>query len=396
MLGCQDFCGYYDWTFHYMRRRFGQDAVKKLWAQAIAFDSQQHYMTAGQDNGLRGLYDTWVKTGEEEQCDWTFTLDEQKNVLRMDMRQCPSKGFLLGNDLNADEDYCDHCMGWIGPALEKIGAEVASHEHNHCGQCWWEMRIRDKPYQSLNLDIDIRKSPDWKRGYIERWKSNSRLPLLEQGGATDPCHVISDWFADIDHLTVLGRGPSAADNWIQGQTRDAVIVADPTYALRDVFDGEPLGVLIGDRPDKLKQVAKRFNATPPERRPLLMHMFLPSNPMIDFASEGLPRPVPILPLLIRAGLYTHQPKQPYPTTGTFAVMLAIAMEKQTTVAGVDLYKHPSGNMYNGEPPVTPGVIWPSWHTEACDVAHIRLALNKAVKPVYLHPFLEGLLQHIHH
>ena len=28
MLGCQDFCGYYDWTFHYMRRHFGQEAIE--------------------------------------------------------------------------------------------------------------------------------------------------------------------------------------------------------------------------------------------------------------------------------------------------------------------------------------------------------------------------------
>jgi hypothetical protein len=389
MLGCQDFCGYYDWTFHYMRRRFGQDAVHKLWEQAIATDSQQHYIASGKSEGLRGLYRTWVKTGEEEQCDWTFTLDEHRNVLRMDMRRCPSKGFLLDNDLNADEDYCDHCMGWIGPALKAIGAEVASHEHNHCGQCWWEMRMMDKPYRPLDLDIDIRKSPDWGRGYVEGWRSNAKLPLLEQDESTDPCQALSDWYAGTDHLTVLGRGPSAADSWMQGRKSDAVIVTDPTYALRDVFDGDPVGVLIGDRPENLKQVAKRFNATPPEQRPLLMHPFLPGNPMIDFVCEGLPRPVPILPLLIRAGLYTHQPGKPYPTTGTFALMLAIALEKQTTIAGIDLYKHPSGNMYNNEPA---GVTWPSWHSEACDVAHIRLALNKATRPVYLHPFLEELIR----
>jgi hypothetical protein len=204
-----------------------------------------------------------------------------------------------------------------------------------------------------------------------------------------PCQALMDWFAGTDQLTVLGRGPSAADSWIQGQPRDAVIVADPTYALRDVFDGEPLGVLIGDRPGNLKQVAERFNATPPDRRPLLMHMFLPGNPMIDFVSENLPRPVSIMPLLIHAGLYTHRPRQAYPTSGTFAMMLAVALEKQTTVAGIDLYKHPSGNMYHGEPTSIQDGNWPAWHSEACDVAHIRLALSQATKPVALHPFLES-------
>lgn len=84
MLGCQDFCGYYDWTFHFVRQRYGKEALEKLWADAIGMDSQRHYLQAGLANGLRGLYHTWVKTGEEEHCDWTFTLDEKKNVLRWD------------------------------------------------------------------------------------------------------------------------------------------------------------------------------------------------------------------------------------------------------------------------------------------------------------------------
>src|SRR5438128_8368535 len=104
MLGCQDFCGYYDWTFHHVRQRYGQQAVHELWAKAIGGDSQDHYLRAAQRAGLRGLYEVWTQTGKDEKCDWTFTLDEERNVLRWDMRQCPSKGFLINNNLNADED----------------------------------------------------------------------------------------------------------------------------------------------------------------------------------------------------------------------------------------------------------------------------------------------------
>jgi hypothetical protein len=128
MLGCQDFCGYYDWSFHHVRRRFGQAAVELLWREAIGGDSQKHYSDPAAETGLGALYKAWVNTGEDEQCDWTFTLDEEKNVLRWDMRECPSKGFLVKNDLQADEDYCNHCMGWIIPMLEGIGAEIVEHE----------------------------------------------------------------------------------------------------------------------------------------------------------------------------------------------------------------------------------------------------------------------------
>ena len=168
MLGCHDFCGHYEWTFHYVRRRWGQEGVRRYWAEAIGRESQQHYIEAALQAGLRGLYEEWTKTGVEESCDWTFTLDEAKNVLRWDMRECPSKGFLLKNDLNADEDYCDHCMGWTIPLLAGVGVEVIAHEHNHCGQCWGAMRIENRPSQPVEVAADIRKDPRWNHGFSAR------------------------------------------------------------------------------------------------------------------------------------------------------------------------------------------------------------------------------------
>jgi hypothetical protein len=58
------------------------------------------------------------------------------------MFECPSKGFLIENKLEQYSDYCDHCIGWIGPMMKDAGF-VIDHEHNHCGQCWWEMRKKD-------------------------------------------------------------------------------------------------------------------------------------------------------------------------------------------------------------------------------------------------------------
>ena len=91
MLGCQDFCGHYEWTFHYFRSRWGQDAVRRFWAEAIGGESQQHYAEVALQAGLRGLYDQYVKTGEEEHCDWTYTLDESKNCLAATCENAPAK-----------------------------------------------------------------------------------------------------------------------------------------------------------------------------------------------------------------------------------------------------------------------------------------------------------------
>ena len=88
---------------------------------------------------------------------------------------------------------------------------------------------------------------------------------------------------------------------------------------------EPLAVLIGCPPADLAATAARYKATRPADRPLLLHAFLPGVPFVDFLAARLPRPVPILPLLIRKGKYTHQPGGPYPTTEDFLALLVAAV-----------------------------------------------------------------------
>jgi hypothetical protein len=300
MLGCQDFCGYYDWSFHYVRRRWGTPALQLLWREAIGGESQQHYGRPAAASGLRALYAVWVKTGEDECCDWTFTLDEEKNVLRWDMRECPSKGFLIANDLHADEDYCDHCMGWVIPMLEGAGAELVEHEHNHCGQCWAVMRMKDRPSLPLTIEGDGRNDLRWNRGYIHGWEHGQPLP------SNDSCEVL--------------------ESYLQGK-ETASFVMDTVYNDRERSPQEPAGVLIGCPPANLAATAARYNAMVPADRPLLMHAYLPGVPFVDFVAAGLPRPMPILPLLIRKGKYTHRPGGPHPTMKEFLAMLAATLEE---------------------------------------------------------------------
>jgi hypothetical protein len=270
MLGCHDFCGYYDWTFHHVRSTFGDAAVRSLWSEAIGDEAQQHYAKAACTNGLRGLLNVWNQTGDEEHCDWTFTFEEENNILRWDMRQCPSKGFLLDNDLHADEDYCDHCIGWIAPLLAKHGLEFAGHEHNHRGQCWGEMRVRGKPYQPLELPGDIRNDARWRHGFIDRFDAAGRTST-DAAEAIEGCSAIV-----IDEEYVNRRPPCDA-------------------------------ILLGDNDNMIRVVAALWSALPQNERPLLLHAYLPRSDDIDFLSLGLPRPLPILPLLIRTGVYVHTP-----------------------------------------------------------------------------------------
>lgn len=384
MLGCQDFCGYYDWTFSFLRREFGDAAVRDLWANAIGLDSQKHYIELGKQSGLRGLYDAWKHTGEDEQCDWTFTLDESSKVLRWDMRKCPSKGFLLDNDLNADEDYCDHCIGWESAMLGTLGLEMIRHEHNHSGQCWGEMTVKGTTPPELKLDVDIRYDPRWNNGYIERFGDHVRLPVL--GTPSSP----TDWVAVLTaalagpQLVVLGRGPSVLE--FTPPTAPSSNAPDPrllvtgsAYAAGEQWWKSPDLILINSPPDNplIQAIADRYATAAP--KPLLTYAYLPSVPPVPFPSFGLPRPIPILPALIRAGLYTHNPKGPYPTTGVFLTLLAAAVTNATEIhlAGIDSYAHPSGKTYAHapQPPDPTAPIWPPEHSPDVDHAALTAATN---------------------
>ncbi len=337
MLGCHEFCGYYEWTFHFVRRKWGQEAVGRLWAEAIGGESQQHYAEAARQDGLAGLFETWVETGRDEACDWTFTLDPACNVLRWDMRQCPSKGFLLARDLNADEDYCDHCMGWIIPLLNEVGVEVSEHEHNHLGQCWGTMRQKDHPSEPIEVKADIRRDPRWKCGYLDRWEQNRKQPLAPAlSSAVDPCELLAEWFAQCDRILVI------ADDGVDGpagnSTRPAVaalstgvLMTDRAYLRGPDLRSHPLGVLVGHEGADLGELADKYHEAPQERRPLLLHPYLPGRPALDLTPYRLPRPVPILPLLIRTGYYMHLPGGPEPSVRSLLMALARALGKELVV-----------------------------------------------------------------
>jgi hypothetical protein len=402
MLGCHEFCGYYEWTFSYARQNWGPDAFTLLMHHAIGLDSQKHYLDAARANGIKGLHDTWFKTAGEEGGDWAIQFDEARKVLRFDIHRCPSKGFLLSSDRMQDEDYCDHCMGWVAPAMHSVGFEVTKHEHNHCGQCVWQIEPRGQHTEPQTYKGDIHQSPLWSGGYVEQWVRQVKLPVLPSvSPSTDWTEVLTTWFAPARRLVMIARGPSARDARVNVQDGDMVVVADPTYAYRDTFSGEPHAVLIGDNSCCLEAVAKRYHATPPQRRPLLLYSYLPAN-IWDragaFVPLDLPRPLPILPLLLRRNLYRHEPGAAYPTSGVFLALLAAALGKPALVAGIDLYRHPSGQQYlEGSPPAAQPaadapVQWPAHHSEACDVAHARRAHRHAAGRIEFVGVIEQMLQ----
>ena len=165
MLGVYDFCGHYDWTFEWLREQGGETLVRRYWDEAIHRDSQRHAAEAISQAGFTGMADYWGHTLAHEGAGYHTTATDK--VFRIDMHDCPSKGFLVRNGLAEYHDYCDHCMGWIGPMLKSAGF-VVDHQHNHRGQCWWEMRraLDPKPPSEPGLlsgPRDVRLSLNWAK-----------------------------------------------------------------------------------------------------------------------------------------------------------------------------------------------------------------------------------------
>lgn len=192
MLGVYDFPAHYDWTFAWLQDTSGEQAVMDYWREAISQDAQRHARALFRE-GFEGMLRYWGHTLREEGAGYTSSdrHDERTGrcFLRLDMYDCPSKGFLQRNGLAFSADYCDHCIGWIEPALEEAGF-TADHDHDHAGHCWWEIRAADDPTPpvpppvsgstAMAVTDDVRGMPGWREETCDRYRRGRRIaPPLE-------------------------------------------------------------------------------------------------------------------------------------------------------------------------------------------------------------------------
>ena len=165
MIGVYDFNGHYEWTFAWLQRQGGVKLLREYWDEAIHRDAQHHAADLIRRKGIKGMQEYWGHSLKQEGGSHHATATA--TVFRLDLHDCPSRGFLIRNRLRQHDDYCDHCLGWIGPMLRQAGF-VIDHQHNHAGQCWWEMRHTSdtsppSPPGQLSGHHDVRLRPDWKR-----------------------------------------------------------------------------------------------------------------------------------------------------------------------------------------------------------------------------------------
>jgi len=67
--------------------------VREYWDQAISQDSQRHAADLIVSKGIPGMVEYWGHTLDHEAAGYHCTATD--TVYRIDMHQCPSKGFLI-------------------------------------------------------------------------------------------------------------------------------------------------------------------------------------------------------------------------------------------------------------------------------------------------------------
>ena len=132
MISCTEFIPLYSELFRYLEELGGHDEVVRHW-EAISDSTMSDSLGARvAKKGIRGCWDYWSKSLNEEACDFYMELDEEAGTFLIDMRRCPSKGHLLEYPhVEPYHDYCGHCPALYNRVLAKYGIFPLGHDLSH-------------------------------------------------------------------------------------------------------------------------------------------------------------------------------------------------------------------------------------------------------------------------
>ena len=123
MISCTEFIPAYSELFRFLERRAGHDAVVGFW-EYLSDNLLGNLKSLVEKNGIRGCWEYWAHTLNEEAADFTMELDEEAGRFKIEMHACPSKGMLLKLDhVEPYHDYCRHCDVLYRRVLEPLGFE---------------------------------------------------------------------------------------------------------------------------------------------------------------------------------------------------------------------------------------------------------------------------------
>jgi len=132
MIPSDHFVRFYNEVFKALMER-GYDDLVAYWRELGRLQTIE-LTEKFRDGGLQACYDYWSRIRDEENCDADIRLTEDYIEFRQNV--CPSLAKVLDNDAEACELYCDHCMGWVEPAVTAAGLypvmDMESRREPHC------------------------------------------------------------------------------------------------------------------------------------------------------------------------------------------------------------------------------------------------------------------------
>ena len=147
MISCTEFIPAYSELFKYLEKKGGKEAVVRFW-EYLSDNFLGNLKSLVEEKGIRGCWEYWKHTLNEEAADFTMELDEEAGEFKITMHHCPSKGRL--NEIEHIEpyrDYCEHCDTLYRRVLEPLGYEYNS-DLSQCDQAKCKLLVRRKPDNS--------------------------------------------------------------------------------------------------------------------------------------------------------------------------------------------------------------------------------------------------------
>ena len=145
MISCTEFIPAYSELFKFLEQEGGRQAVIGFW-EYLSDGFLGNLRSLVESSGIRGCWEYWAHTLNEEAADFTMELDEEAGEFRIVMHSCPSKGRLLSCDhIEPYHDYCGHCDVLYRRVLEPLGFECEADLSNVAeGRCAFVVRDKRK------------------------------------------------------------------------------------------------------------------------------------------------------------------------------------------------------------------------------------------------------------
>lgn len=121
MISCTEFIPSYSELFSFIEAKHGFEEVQRYWDDIFNPDRNGILTRKLREFGLRGCWEYWSYSLNEEAADFVMMYDEKGGWFYNEMRFCPSKGRLLGfHHINPYDKYCLHC-DLYRKAVERFG-----------------------------------------------------------------------------------------------------------------------------------------------------------------------------------------------------------------------------------------------------------------------------------